>query len=116
MSELIRFDLTVPMVNEAELVAARAAEQIADNMEFDRKSIDQIKLALIEACINAFEHSGSDDSSVYLNLIQQEGRLMIVVLAFGKGCVPKRVTETLIALKLSTMGYRRGWGVRALRA
>src|SRR5262249_40993683 len=115
MSELVRFDMAVPMVNEAELVAARAAEQIAGNMAFDPKSIDQIRLALIEACINAFEHSGSEDRTVYLNFIQQEDRLLIVVRDFGKGFDPLDVPEPIIEQKLSAMGKRRGWGLMLIR-
>ena len=115
MVELICFDMTVPMVSEAELVAARAVEQVAANMEFNRKSIDQIRLALIEACINAFEHSGSEDRKVYLNFIAQEDRLLIVVRDFGKGFDPLAIPEPVIQNKLNSMGNRRGWGLMLIR-
>jgi serine/threonine-protein kinase RsbW len=115
MNELIRFDLTVPMLNEAELVAARAVEQVADNMDFDDKSIQQIRLAIIEACINAFEHSGSEDRNVYINLIQQQDRLLIVVRDFGKGFDPLGIPDPVIQNKLSAMGNRRGWGLMLIR-
>ncbi len=115
MSELVRFDMTVPMRQEAELVAARAVEQIAENMEFDNRAIDQIRLALIEACINAFEHSGSEDRNVYLNFIAQEDRLLIVVRDFGKGFDPLSIPEPVIRNKLHSMGDRRGWGLMLIR-
>ena len=115
MDELVRFDLTVPMTADAELVAARAVEQVAENMDFDPKSIDQIRLAIIEACINAFEHSGSEDRNVYINFIGQEDRLLIVVRDFGRGFDPMDVPEPVIKNKLSAMGNKRGWGVMLIR-
>lgn len=115
MSDLIRFDLTVPMLEEAELVAARAVEQIAENMAFDQRSRDQIRLALIEACINASEHSGSHDRNVYINFIAQEDRLLIIVRDFGKGFDPLDVPEPVIENKLNAMGNRRGWGLMLIR-
>lgn len=113
--ELVRFDMTVPMREEAELVAARAVEQVAENMEFDTRAIHQIRLALIEACINAFEHSGSDDPNVYINFVVQEDRLLIIVRDFGKGFDPLEVPEPAIRNKLSSMGNRRGWGLMLIR-
>jgi serine/threonine-protein kinase RsbW len=113
--ELVRFDLTVPMRDEAELVAARAVEQVAENMAFDTRSIGQIRLALIEACLNAFEHSGSDDRNVYINFVMQEDRLLIIVRDFGRGFDPLEVPEPVIQNKLSSMGNRRGWGLMLIR-
>ena len=61
-------------------------------MEFDTRAIHQIRLALIEACINAFEHSGSEDPNVYINFVVQEDRLLIIVRDFGAayGLTPGR--------------------------
>jgi serine/threonine-protein kinase RsbW len=115
MSELVRFDMTVPMLHSAELVAAEAVRQIAENMEFDRKAIDQVRLALIEACINAFEHSGSEDRHVYLNFIMHQDRLLIIVRDFGKGFDPLAIPEPVIAQKLTAMGNKRGWGLMLIR-
>lgn len=55
---LITYDMAIPLASDAELVAVRALEQIAENIEFDDKSKGQIRMALIEACINAKEVSG----------------------------------------------------------
>jgi serine/threonine-protein kinase RsbW len=115
MSELIRFALTVPMLQDAELVPARAVEQIAENMAFDSRSRDQIRLALIEACINASEHSGSEDRNIYIDFVAQEDRLLIIVRDFGKGFDPLEVPEPVIENKLNAMGNRRGWGLMLIR-
>ena len=49
--------MTIPMVREAELVAAQCLEQIGKNLHLDEDVIGQLQLAVIEACINAMEHS-----------------------------------------------------------
>ncbi|HET9529431.1 MAG TPA: hypothetical protein VFQ92_03715, partial [Blastocatellia bacterium] len=47
------FELVIPAEDDAELIAARTVEQIARAAQFDQEAINQIKTALIEACINA---------------------------------------------------------------
>lgn len=58
-------EITLPMDENSELIAARIAEDIARKHDFDPRSINQIKTALIEAFINAAEHSLSPDKKVH---------------------------------------------------
>ena len=44
-----------------ELVAAQTGSLLAEANGFDEKCMEEIQLAIIETCINAFEHSKSDD-------------------------------------------------------
>jgi hypothetical protein len=59
------FELVIPIKDEAELIAARTVEHIARAADFDQESINQIKTALIEACINAAEHGESPDGKIH---------------------------------------------------
>jgi serine/threonine-protein kinase RsbW len=110
MSELLQFELTLPIAPEAELVAAGATEQIALQVGFDRNATDQIRSAVIEACINAFEHSGSPDRRVYLTFVAEEDKLLIVVRDFGKGFDPTKADPPRIKERLRRM-HKRGWGL-----
>ncbi|MFL6274540.1 MAG: ATP-binding protein [Blastocatellia bacterium] len=78
------FELIIPIEGEAELIAARTVEQIARAADFDQESINQIKTALIEACINAAEHSDSPDRRIYQRFAIDEDRLIITVSNKGK--------------------------------
>src|SRR5205085_11153766 len=78
------FELVIPIEHEAELIAARTVEQIARAADFDQEAINQIKTALIEACINAAEHSDSPDRRIYQRFAIQEDRLIITVSNKGK--------------------------------
>jgi serine/threonine-protein kinase RsbW len=78
------FELVIPIDDEAELIAARTAEQIARAADFDQEAINQIKTALIEACINAAEHGDSPDRKIHQRFAIDENRLIITVSNKGK--------------------------------
>jgi anti-sigma regulatory factor (Ser/Thr protein kinase) len=48
-------DLTLPLLPDMELTAVQTAETLGTLMEFDREKIDDVKVALCEACIHAIE-------------------------------------------------------------
>lgn len=110
MSELLQFELSVPMAREAELVAASATEQIAFRTGFSQKAMEEIRQAVIEACINAFEHSDSPDRRVYLTFVAEEDKLLVVVRDFGKGFDPTQVDRPCIQAQISRL-RKRGWGL-----
>lgn len=78
------FELIIPIEEEAELIAARTAEQIARAADFDQESVNQIKTALIEACINAAEHSDSPDKKIRQHFAIDDDKLIITVSNKGK--------------------------------
>jgi serine/threonine-protein kinase RsbW len=81
-----QFELVIPIEDDAELIAARTVEQIARTAEFEQEAINQIKTALIEACINAAEHSESPDRRIYQRFAIEDDRLTITVTNRGKTC------------------------------
>lgn len=114
MSELLQFELTLPIVDEAELVAAKATEQIALHTGFDERATGQVTQAVIEACINAFEHSDSPDRRVYLTFVVDEDKLLVIVRDFGKGFDPTKLDEPRIRQKVSGL-QPRGWGLTIIK-
>jgi serine/threonine-protein kinase RsbW len=78
------FELIIPVENEAELIAARTVEQIARAADFEQEAVNQIKTALIEACINAAEHGDSPDRRIYQRFAIEDDRLVITVSNKGK--------------------------------
>ena len=63
--------LTIPMRPDMELAAAQLASVIAESMSFSDEQVEEIQLAIIESCINAFEHSKSPDQKVIIELIMR---------------------------------------------
>jgi serine/threonine-protein kinase RsbW len=103
------FDLVIPIEDDSELIAARTAEQIARAAEFDQESINQIKTALIEACLNAAEHSESPDRRIYQHFIVAEDRLVIRVSNRGGAF-------TLPDNRSASGSRNRGRGLQIIRA
>jgi len=103
-------DLIIPMIPEMELTAARTAEAIGEFMKLDPDAIDEIKFALIEACINAFEHSQSEEERVSINFEIGEEELTIQITDRGQGFDLGQVRE---AMQKRREGgeRRRGWGL-----
>jgi len=113
MSELLQYELTLPNAPDAELVAAGTVEKIALQTGFDDKAMSEVRLAVIEACVNAIHHSDSPDKRVYLTFVVQEDRLLVIVRDFGKGFDPTSVDRdrARIQERMDKLPRRRGWGL-----
>jgi anti-sigma regulatory factor (Ser/Thr protein kinase) len=109
------FELVIPMSSNAELVVAKAVEQIGKNSNLDAEFLNYLQLALIEVCINAMEHSGSYEKKVFLKFITRPGTLEIVVENSGKPFSPETRKEIPVEEKLR-MGIKRGWGFKLVYA
>lgn len=109
--------LTIPILQNMEVAATQTAEAVASFMEFDRDQIDEVKHALIEACINAFEHSNSHESKVYIRFVIGIEDLTVVIQDFGQGfdvaSVPRPDLEAKV---LGQDGYKRGWGLMLIES
>ncbi|MBI5327691.1 MAG: ATP-binding protein [Deltaproteobacteria bacterium] len=84
LASLKEFEIILPVSAKAELVAAKAVEEIGRNVGLDDDTITQIKTALVEACINAFEHSRVKNGKVYCKFIVGDDRLSLHIQNEGK--------------------------------
>lgn len=109
------YELTIPMGSDTELVAATAVEQIARRMKFSPEEINQIKTALIEACINAAEHSHSPDRKIHHRFRLEEERLVMIISS--RGIVPKLAANGDHNGSTAANGnqQRRGWGLKLMK-
>jgi len=105
------FELVIPMSANAELVVAKAVEQIGININLDSEFLNYLQLALIEVCINAIEHSGSYEKKVFLKFITSPNKLEIIIENSGKPFSLDTLKEVPVAEKLR-MGMKRGWGFK----
>ena len=80
----------LPIKADTEVVAARVAEEVAAYASLDKDTVDRIKMAIIEACINAFEHSGSTTGKVRLRYVLSPERIELFVQDDGKGFRPSK--------------------------
>ena len=84
-----------------EFAATNTAEVVAKHMGLVKKTAE-ISMALIEATINAFEHSESKSSNVEIHFVIQGDTLIIKVSDHGKGFDKSTVEIPNIEEKLSS--------------
>jgi serine/threonine-protein kinase RsbW len=90
--------LALPMVPEMELEASKTAAAIAESIRMSPDRIDEVRLAVVEACINALEHSHATDQEVYVTfqVVGMPGdpeKLRIMVHDNGVGFPPELLQE-----------------------
>ena len=113
-TESDEFLMVLPMGEDNELIAASTAEQIAKRLMFRPEAINQIKTAVVEACINASEHSFSPDRKIYQRFRLESDRLVVTISS--RGIVPANLNGASSGTTTSEMAEeRRGWGLKLIR-
>ncbi len=116
------FELVIPMGDDTELIAASTVDQIARRVAFQPEAINQIKTALVEACINATEHSLSPDRKIYQRFRVESDKLVMTVSSRGV-VPPDTAAQNSINDSHQNNGGggpdaakgRRGWGLKLIR-
>ena len=103
------YEIVVPMGEDAEMIAAHTVEEIARRHKVPAKAINQIKTALVEACINASEHSLSPDRRIYQKFSVDVGKITITVANRGLRLVDKKTAGA------APDEGRRGWGLKLIQ-
>jgi serine/threonine-protein kinase RsbW len=109
--------LALPMVPEMELEASKTAAAIAESIRMSPDRIDEVRMAVVEACINALEHSHASDREVFVTF-QVLGdpdpeKLRIMVKDHGIGFSPKVKEEPAVVDKPKKPP--RGYGLKIMR-
>jgi serine/threonine-protein kinase RsbW len=112
--EGIDYDITIPVGEDTELIAAQMLEEIAKRYDFPAKSVNQIKTALVEACINAVEHGHSPDRKIYQRFSVRDDRIVITVSNRGIKLADKLAERELTQIEPPREG-RRGWGLNLIK-
>lgn len=106
------YEMTIPMGADTELIAAHTVEQIARRVNFRPEAINQIKTALVEACINAAEHSLSPDRKIYQRFVVEDDKLVVTVAS--RGVIPAQVSGQNGDSERDGKS-RRGWGLKLIK-
>ena len=113
-----QMELTLPMAPDIEIAAARAAGNLARELGMSAERIDEMTHAIIEACINAREHSGCADKRMYLRFVgTTEGdgspRIDIWIRDHGRGFDQQEARARRQKLGAA---HKRGWGLQIIEA
>ncbi|MBN09460.1 MAG: anti-sigma regulatory factor [Flavobacteriaceae bacterium] len=114
MSKKPTVELKLPILKNMELVATQTAEVVSRHMELSEEKAGEISMALIEACINAFEHSEAK-SEIYIHFLIDDETLTIKVIDKGKGFDSSKIKIPNIEKKLASSEPKRGWGIMLIK-
>ena len=113
------FEMVIPVGDDTELIAASTVEQIARRLDFQPEAINQIKTALVEACINAAEHSLSPDRKIYQRFRLESDKLTVTVSSRGRALISPGAGEQNNGHDNNSPAERakgrRGWGLKLIR-
>jgi serine/threonine-protein kinase RsbW len=104
------YEMVIPIGDETELIAAHALEEIARRYDLPAKTVNQIKTALVEACINVAEHSLTPDGRIHQKFQVSTEKITITVSNRGLRLADRRAEETS-----GDDEGRRGWGLGLIR-
>lgn len=109
------YEIVIPAGEDSELIAAHALEEIARRYDFPVKAVNQIKTALVEASINAAEHSLSPDRKIYQKFVIDKEKIVLTVSNRGL-----RLSNKFAVKQITQNGpnesRRRGWGLNLMRS
>ena len=108
-----RVALDVPMLQNMEVVVSQMAVAFGDYIGMDKDSMDEVRAALVETCINAFEHSHSKTARLRLEFVPTPAALTVTVSDRGHGFDVKTALAK-VRQRRESGDMRRGWGLELI--
>jgi anti-sigma regulatory factor (Ser/Thr protein kinase) len=115
MVEPVRVRLVLPRTPRAELLATRAVEEAGHRIAFPRDTLAEVKLAVVEACLNAIEYgTGEVEVEVIAHADDAQPWMEVAVVDHGPGFDPSGVPKPVLSDRLRST-RKRGWGLELIR-
>jgi len=119
-TEGVEYEMVIPVGEDTELIAAHALEEIARRHNFSPKAINQLKTALVEACINAAEHGLAPDRKIHQRFVVSDDKITISISNRGIRLADRLSKSDVEGTEAETQpsespDTRRGWGLNLIR-
>ena len=119
-AEGVEYEMVIPVGEDTELIAAHALEEIARRHKFSPKAINQLKTALVEACINAAEHGLAPDRKIHQRFVVSDDKITISISNRGIRLADRLAAQPAESMEAETQPIesadtRRGWGLNLIR-
>lgn len=114
MGDCNRRCIVVPRRPQGELAAVPLVDLLGGRMGFPHDTLAEIKLAVVEACLNALEYG---QGAVEVEVVAYEdspARLEITITDRGRGFDIRHVPHPDLTTKLHAP-RKRGWGIELMR-
>lgn len=110
----------LPMEPNIEIRAGHAVAELAASAGMNPDLVDDLRMAVHEACINAAEHSRADDSTIYVTARLVGGtspgtseKIEVTVRDTGVGMADQEPRDSIRTRRHRPTGLprKRGWGL-----
>ena len=98
------------MQPDMEVIATSVAESMGVFMGLEENKVDEVKIAIVEACINAFEHSKSEERRIDVSFSIDDSALTININDGGSGFDMDEAMAKIAEKRSEGIGDR-GWGL-----
>lgn len=112
-------ELRVPSELGNEKYAMRLAQDVAAEMGFPQDKIENLKIAIAEACLNAIEHGNKEKANmkVIIDFTLHESELEINIQNLGESFVPESIEKPSLKDKIEGKDKKkRGWGMFIIKS
>ncbi len=106
--------LTLPMEERAELKALKEAEELILDAKLSKKQAVAVKRSIIEAIINAVEHSEDSNGKIKLHFLVTPRKFKITVEDEGVGFDQTKIKPIKSIEEKVKNGETRGWGLHII--
>lgn len=110
-----RVILTLPRVRDMELTASKAASVLGEHIGMGQDKIDEVRMAVVEACINSFEHSGTREVRIHLVVVGEDEHPEGLRITIEDGGVGFSLDKLHSKLREPASMQKRGHGLRIIQ-
>ncbi len=112
--------LTFRLAPDMELQARASVCAVAESIRMSTDKVEEVGMAVVEACINAIEHSRAADGRLHLELAvlgpveaDDPRVLRITIQDQGVGFDPSKLVKPRLEGNLTSI-RKRGWGLKII--
>jgi adenylate cyclase len=110
----VNIELDIPMMPNMEIAASQAVEAVGELIGMEQDKVEEVKMALIEACINAIEHSQSKEHRLRIGYRVTPQALHLVIEDQGHGFDVDAAIEK-VKLRRESGDKKRGYGLELMQ-
>jgi serine/threonine-protein kinase RsbW len=115
MEEPLTLTMTLPMIPKVEILAIEGIQHLCRHKEIDADRVDEAKILVGEAVINAIEHADSARQETKVTFTVTDEKIVIAVRDYGRGFDAEKVPVPKIEEKMGAKN-KRGWGLQLMRS